>query len=147
MNELPRLVAATPPGTKTSVKVLRKGKEITLPITVTQLKEERLARESEEAEDESTIGLVVEDIDPRLARRFGLKEDKGVVVVNVVSGSAAEDAGIRRGDIILEVNGKEIEDAKAFQKIMSDQPKKSFVRFLIRREGRTLFLAVQIPEK
>ncbi|MEJ2069948.1 MAG: DegQ family serine endoprotease [Syntrophobacterales bacterium] len=147
MNDLPRLVAATPPGTKTTVKVLRKGKEITLPITVTELKEERFAKESEEAGDESTIGMVVEDIDPRLAHRFGLKEDKGVVVVNVVSGSAAEDAGIRRGDIILEVNGKEIKDAEAFQKIMADQPKKSFVRLLIQREGRTLFLAVQIPEK
>ncbi len=147
MNELPRLVAATPPGTKTTVKVLRDGKEKTLPITVTELKEERLAKESQEAEDESTIGLVVEDIDPQLARRFGLKEDKGVVVVNTVSGSAAEEAGIRRGDIILEVNGKEIKDVKAFQKIMAEQPKKSFVRFLIRREGRTLFLAVQIPEK
>ena len=147
MNELPRLVAATPPGTKTTVKVLREGKEKTLPITVTELKEERLAEESEEIEDESSIGLVVEDVDPRLARRFGLKEDKGVVVVNTVSGSAAEEAGIRRGDIILEVNGKEVADVKAFQKIMAEQPKKAFVRFLIRREGRTLFLAVQIPEK
>jgi serine protease Do len=147
MNELPRLVAATPPGTKTTVKVLREGKEKTLPIAVTELKEESLAAESEEIEDESSIGLVVEDVDPRLARRFGLKEDKGVVVVNTVSGSAAEEAGIRRGDIILEVNGKEIADVKAFQKIMAEQPKKAFVRFLIRREGRTLFLAVQIPEK
>ena len=67
-NELPRLVAATPPGTKTSVKVLREGKEKTLSITVTELKEERFAAESEETEDESTIGLVVEDVDPRLAR-------------------------------------------------------------------------------
>jgi serine protease Do len=147
MNELPRLVAATPPGTKATVKVLRKGKEITLPITVTQLKEERFARESEEIEGESSIGLVVEDLDPRMARRFGLKQDKGVVVVNIAPNSAAEEAGIRRGDVILEVNGKEIKDVKAFQKIMADQPKKSFVRLLIRREGRTLFLAVQIPEK
>lgn len=147
MNDLPRLVAATPPGTKTTVKVLRDGKEKTLPITVTQLKEERFAAQPMETEDESSIGLVVEDIDPRLARRFGLKEAKGVVVVNVISGSTAEEAGLRRGDIILEVNGKEISDVKAFQKTMAAQPKKSFARFLVRREGRTLFLAVEIPEK
>jgi serine protease Do len=147
MNELPRLVAATPPGTKTTVKVLRNGKEITIPITVTELKEETFAAEPTGRENESTIGLAVEDLDPRLARRFGLKEAKGVVVVNVVSGSPAEDGGLRQGDIIMEVNGKKITDVKAFQNIMAAQPKKSYVRLLIRREDRTLFLAVQIPEK
>ncbi len=147
MNELPRLVAATPPGTKTTVKILRDGKEKTLPITVTELKEEKFAAEPTETEDESSIGLVVEDVDPRLARRFGLKEAKGVVVVNIVSGSAAEEAGLQRGDIILEVNGKKVDDVKAFQKIMAEQPKKAYARFLVRRQGRTLFLAVEIPEK
>ncbi len=147
MNDLPRLVAATPPGTETTIKVLRDGKEKTLPIAVTELKEERFAQEPTEVEDESSIGLVVEDLDPRLARRFGLKEAKGVVVVNIVSGSSAEEAGLRRGDIILEINGEEVNDVKTFQKIMAQQPKKSFTRFLVRREGRTLILAVEIPEE
>ncbi len=146
MNELPRLVAATPPGTKATVKVLRNGKEKTLPITVTELKEERFAQEPMEADEESPIGLAVEDLDPRLARRFGLKEAKGVVVVDVMAGSSAAEAGLRRGDIILEINGKDIPDVKAFQKIIADQPKKSFARFLVKRQGRSIFLAVEIPE-
>ncbi len=146
MNELPRLVAATPPGTKATVKVLRNGKEKTLPITVTELKEERFAQEPAEADEESPIGLAVEDLDPRLARRFGLKEAKGVVVVDVMAGSSAAEAGLRRGDIILEINGKDIPDVKAFQKIIADQPKKSFARFLVKRQGRSIFLAVEIPE-
>ncbi len=147
MNELPRLVAATPPGTKSTVKVLRDGKEKTLPLTVTELKEERMAKEPSGPDEESAVGLTVEDMDPQLARRFGLKEAKGVVVVNVVSGSSAAEAGFRRGDVILEVNGKEIPNVSAFQKIMAGQPKKSFARFLVKREGRTLILAVEIPEK
>ncbi len=147
MNELPRLVAATPPGTKATVKVLREGKEKTLPITVTELKEERLAGEPGEPDEESAVGLVVEDLDPQLARRFGLKESKGVVVVNVMPGTPAAEAGFRRGDIILEVNGKDVPTVSAFQKLMTGLPKKSFVRFLIKRQGRTLILAVEIPEK
>jgi serine protease Do len=147
MNELPRLVANTPPGTKSTVKVLRSGKEKTLPITVTELKEERFAKEPVGTEEESPIGLVVEDLDPRLARRFGLKEAKGVVVANVIPGSSAEEAGLRRGDVILEINGKDVPDVKAFQKVIADQPKKSFARFLVKRQGRTIFLAVEIPEK
>lgn len=147
MHELPRLVAATPPGTKATVKVLRDGKEKSISLTVTELKEERLAGEPGQADEESAIGLVVEDLDAQMARRFGLKDSKGVVVVNVASGSAAAEAGFLRGDLILEVNGAEVANVSAFQKIMAKQPKKSFARFLVKRQGRTLILAVEIPEK
>ena len=148
MNELPRLVAATPPGTKTTVKVLRDGKEKTFPIAVTELKEERFGKESaEQPNQENSIGVMVEDLDARMARRFDLKEAKGVVVVEVVPGSAASDAGIRRGDIIMEINGKAIPDVKTFQKVLAEQPKKSFARFLVKREGRNIIVAVEVPEK
>jgi serine protease Do len=149
MNELPRLVAATPPGTKASIKVLRNGKEVTLPITVTELKEDSFGREAgEQGNEENTIGLVVEDLDSRLARRFDLgSETKGVIVMEVVPGSSAADAGFRQGDIILEVNGKAVSNTKSFQKMVTAQPKKSYVRFLVKREGRTLILALEMPEK
>jgi serine protease Do len=148
MNELPRLVAATPPGTKTTVKVLREGKEMTFPITVTELKEERFSKEvpGQPSEDNS-IGVVVEDLDARMARRFDLKEAKGVVVVEVLPGSSAAEAGMRRGDVILEINSKAIPDVKTFRKVLAEQPKKSFARFLLKREGRTVILAVELPEK
>jgi serine protease Do len=149
MNELPRLVAATPPGTKSTVKVLREGKEKTLPITVTELKEERFGKEAgEQAREENTIGLAVDDLNSQLARRFDLRgEDKGVIVVEVMPGSSAADAGFRQGDLILEVNGKAVPDAKTFQKMVAGQPKKSYVRFLVKREGRTIILALEMPEK
>jgi serine protease Do len=149
MNELPRLVAATPPGTKSTVKVLREGKEKTLPITVTELKEERFGKEAgEQAREENTIGLAVDDLNSQLARRFDLRgEDKGVIVVEVMPGSSAADAGFRQGDLILEVNGKAVPDAKTFQKMVAGQPKKSYVRFLVKREGRNIILALEMPEK
>jgi serine protease Do len=148
MNELPRLVAATPPGTKTTVKVLRNGKEMTFPITVTELKEEQFGKEAaEQPKEENTIGLVVEDLDARMAQHLGLKETKGVVVVEVMPGSAGSDAGLRRGDVIIEINGKAIPDTKNFQKVLAEQPKKSYARFLVKREGRTMIVAVELPEK
>ena len=148
MNELPRLVAGTPPGTKTTVKVLREGKEKTFPITVTELKEEQLGKEAaEQPKEENSIGVVVEDLDARMAQHLGLKETKGVVVVEVMPGSAGSDAGLRRGDVIIEINGKAIPDTKTFQKVLAEQPKKSYARFLVKREGRTMIVAVELPEK
>ena len=146
MNELPRLVAATPPGTKTTVKVLREGKEKTFPITVTELAEDKLNKEAaEQPNEENRIGLAVEDLDARMARRFDLKDTKGVVVTEVEPGSTAADSGLRRGDVILEINSKAIPDAKTFQKVLAEQPKKSFSRFLVKREGRTVIVAVEMP--
>ena len=148
MNELPRLVAGTPPGTKTTVKVLREGKEKTFPITVTELKEEQLGKEAaEQPKEENSIGVVVEDLDARMAQHLGLKETKGVVVVEVMPGSAGSEAGLRRGDVIIEINGKAIPDTKTFQKVLAEQPKKSYARFLVKREGRTMIVAVELPEK
>jgi serine protease Do len=131
------------------VKVLRNGKEITIPLTVTELKEEKLGKEAgEPGGEENSIGLVVEDLDSRLARRFDLGgEAKGVVVIAVEPGSSASDAGFRQGDIILEVNGKTVADAKTFQKMLAGQPKKSYARFLVKREGRSIILALEMPEK
>ena len=128
------------------MKVLREGQEKTFPITVTELTEDKLNKEAaEQPNEENRIGLAVEDLDARMARRFDLKDTKGVVVTDVAPGSTAADAGLRRGDVILEVNGKAIPDAKTFQKVLVEQPKKSYSRFLVKREGRTIIVAVEMP--
>jgi serine protease Do len=145
MNELPRLVAATAPGTKATVKVLRGGKEKSLNVTVTELKEERQARTPQVEEEESPLGLAVADLDQDLVRRFGLKEKSGVVVIQVEGGSAAAEAGLRPGDLILEIGGTRVTNAKAYRAALAKLPKGSYVRFLIRRGGHTLYLTVEIP--
>jgi len=148
MNELPRLVAATPPGTKVTVKVLRDGKEKTFSLTVTELKEERQALLGDEEEEEGiSVGLAVENLTPELARRFGLKETQGVVVMRVVPGSAAAEAGIRPGDVILELNGQAVRSAIDLQAQLKKMPPGAYARLLIRRLGHTLYITMEIPKK
>ena len=145
MNELPRLVAATPPGTKASVKILRSGKEKTFEVTVTELKEERQARGPQEKEEEGPIGLTVQSLDQNLARRLGLKETQGAVVMQVAPASPAGDAGIRPGDLIVEINGQAVPNVKEYQKIIAQVPKGSYARFLVKRQGHTIYFTVEIP--
>jgi serine protease Do len=147
MNELPRLVAETAPGTKATVKVLRSGKEMAFTLTVTELTEERQqAQGPKEEGEESALGLVVKNLDQAMAQRLRLKETKGVVVIQVEQGSAAADAGLRPGDLIVEVNSQAVENVKGYQEIMAKVKKGSYARFLIKRQGRTLYLTLEIPQ-
>jgi serine protease Do len=145
MNELPRMVADAPPGTPATVKVLREGKEKTFKLTVTELTEEKQARAATEEGEESPLGLVVKSLDQTLAQRFRLRETQGVVVVQVEQGSAAAEAGLRPGDLLLEIDGQAVENLKAYQGIMGKLKKGSHTRFLIKRQGRTTYLTVEIP--
>jgi serine protease Do len=145
-NELPRLVAATSPGTKATLKVIREGKEKTISITVGEMKDEKLAKDQDK-EEKSLVGLEVENLDAQMAQRLGLKEVKGVVVTRVQPGSSGAEAGIRRGDVILEVNKQAVSNTASFKKLLEGLAKGSYARFLVNRQGQPHIFAVQMPEK
>jgi serine protease Do len=147
MNELPRLVADTAPGSKATVKVLRNGKEKTFTLTITELTEEKQAAAKEErGREQSPLGLEVKDLDPALARRYRLRDNHGVVVVNVESGTPAAEAGLRPGDMVLEINGTVVADVKEYRAAVRKLKKESYARFLIKRQGRTLYLTMEVPK-
>ena len=147
MNELPRLVAVTAPGTKVTLKVLRQGKEKSFSLVVTELKEEKTAQAPMERVDEPVVGLVVENLDPNLARELGLKENQGVVVLQVSPGSSAAEAGLRKGDIIMEINGQPVKSVSDYRRLAGSLPKDSYARFLIKRQSHTLYFTVEITGK
>jgi serine protease Do len=147
MNELPRMVASLAPGSKAALKVLREGKEKTMNLTIVELTDEKQAQAKEEGAAEKTpLGLEVQNLTPALAQQFRLRDNKGVVVVRVESGTPAADANIRPGDLILEVNGVVIDTVKEYKEAVAKVKKDSVARFLIKRAGRTLYLTVEIPK-
>ena len=147
MNELPRMVAETAPGSKASLKVLREGKEKTLSLTIAELTDERQAQAKEEGAAEKTpLGLEVQNLNPALAQQFRLRDNKGVVVVQVEAGSPAADAGIRSGDLILEVNSVVVGTIKEYREAVAKVKKDSVARFLVKRLGQTLYLTVENPK-
>ena len=117
-------------------------------MTITELKEENQTAQAKEegAGEEAPLGLLVKNIDPNLAKRFRLRDTKGALVVGVEQGSVAADAGIRPGDLLLEINGQVISTAKDFQTAVGKLKKESTARFLIKRQGRTLYLTVEVPK-
>ncbi len=139
--ELPMLVARTRVGKKVDVKVLRDKKPTMLQVTIQELKEEETAASSEESED---LGLTVQPLTPEIAESLGIEGDeKGMVITSVENGSPADEAGLRRGDVILEVNRKPVGDLGAYRKALHSSEKGKSILLWVRRGDNTIFVAVK----
>jgi serine protease Do len=140
--ELPLLVARTPVGKKVPVKVIRDKTTETFTIEIAELKEEETAQAGRSTAED--LGLAVQTLTPDLAENLGLDRTlKGVVVTQVEPGGPAGEAGLRRGDVILEVNRQAVKDADAYRKGLKAAGKGKSVLFLVRRGDNTIFLAVK----
>ncbi|PKN15182.1 MAG: peptidase S1, partial [Deltaproteobacteria bacterium HGW-Deltaproteobacteria-3] len=108
MSMLPNLVAETTVGSRAEVTLYRKGAVKKLPVTIAKLSEEQ-AVVSEPAETLSkSLGLGVQDLTPEIAAALGITDKHGVLVTGVEPSSPAALAGLRRGDLILEVNQRPV---------------------------------------
>lgn len=92
------------------------------------------------------LGVSIQEVTPALAKSFDLKEKKGALVAQVVSGSPAEKAGIERGDVIVEFDGKEVTDSKDLPRIVALTPIGKAVTIKLLRNGKVLDRQVKVGE-
>jgi serine protease Do len=137
--DLPRTVASTPPGKRVTIKVFRDGNILTLETTLAEMEEKV---EVAKAPSEKPLGITVQDITPEIARGLGLEEVSGVVVTEITPRSPAAEAGIRRGDVIQEVNRKPVKTAEEFGQTVEEARSQESILFLIRRGENSLFVPV-----
>jgi serine protease Do len=144
MSELPYIVASTPVGKSVTVEVIRKGDKKTFEVKIGELEEERQAAVVSEAKPK--LGMTVEEITPELAKNFGLTETTGVVVVQVEDGTPAAEAGLRAGDVVLEIDQDPVETVRGFNRKLESYEKGDTILFLVKRQGATLFLTLKVEE-
>jgi serine protease Do len=140
-NALPKLVASTRVGKTARMTVFRDGHELDLKVEVGKLDEAKgeLAVQDNKGEQ---LGLSVTALTPELARRYDFDPDsRGVLVTAIEPGSAAASANLRPGDLIIEVDGREIDSVKAFDTAVGRAAKGKALRLLIQRRD-TLFYTV-----
>ena len=92
------------------------------------------------------LGVSIQEVTPELAKSFDLKEKKGALVGQVVSGSPAEKAGIEQGDVILEFDGKEVADSKDLPRIVASTPVGKGVTVKLSRNGKLVDRQVKVGE-
>jgi len=92
-----------------------------------------------------TLGLVVQDLSGDLAGAFGVSNGQGVLVAEVLEGSAAEEAGLQPGDVIMTVRGRVVSSAQAFMNAEGQVPVGETVRvgYFRDEEARTAELLIQ----
>lgn len=141
--DLPKLVAAAPIGKQVKVVIYRKGKRQALTVAVGQSKQSVAAVKPGAAPESAGIGVSVRELTPDLARQLGLKDEKGVVISEVKPGSPADEAGMVRGDLVLEFNGQPVENLEAFASLAAKVKKGEVIRLLLRRpDGAFGYVAV-----
>jgi len=144
MNDLPYLVGTTPVGKVVEVEVIRKGQRKVFQVKIGKMREQQMAEAASGAKP--SLGMTVEELTPQLASQFGLKEKSGLVVVDVESGSPAQDAGIQPGDLILEIDQEPVRGIESFNKKLSKYKKGDVILFLIKRGVSTLYLTLKVWE-
>jgi serine protease Do len=142
VSELPRIVANTPMGKGVRVKLIRQGKEKIVDIVIGELKEEKVAKAGRLA-TEKELGFTVQELTPEIAKHLGISESSGVLVSEVKAGSPAQRAGIRRGDVIKEINRQPIEDLQGYEREIASLKEKGDILILVQREENPLFVVVK----
>jgi serine protease Do len=95
----------------------------------------------------SYLGVGVQEIDAERAKALKLKEEYGVEVTSVESGSPAEKAGLKQGDAVLHYNGQRIEGIDQFRRFVSETPVGREVKLDVVREGKQQNIAAKIGDR
>jgi serine protease Do len=140
MNMLPNLVAQTAVGEKVEIVLIRDGKRKEIKVKIAKLKEDELAWAGDEIE--SKLGMTVQELTPELAKSLDIEDTDGLIIAGINPGSPAASAGLRRGDIVLEINRQPIDDLTSYAKIIK-QNKGKRILFLIKRNDHTRFVVVK----
>ncbi len=140
-----RVVAVFAPGTTIRLTVVRDNKRFIKKVKLAEFPEEEQAGAPEREEPEKWLGVSVRNLTGDERKEAGI--EGGVLVESVEHGSAAGDAGIQRGDIILEIGDTKIDDLGDFNKAAQDLTKaKKAVLFRLKRGSVKMFVAVE-PEE
>jgi serine protease Do len=144
-------VSAMPPDRKVEIDVLRDGKRRSVTVTLGERPStngQEDGGEGEGATPAAQLGFEVQDLTARLRRDFEVPSSvEGIVVTDVEAGSVAEEAGLRAGDVVTEINGKDVGAVREFNQALSQVGKGAVLRLYVHRPqlDRGTFVIMRMP--
>ena len=149
VSELMMMVAAKPPGTEVSVKLLRDGKETIVPVKLGERPAKNEVAKVEPADDDPDVldGVQVADIDADTRKKFDIPENaKGVVVTQIDPDSACYAKGIREGDVIHEIKKEAVTTSKQAVELSEKVKKDKTVLLRVSTKGASRFVVIAPKE-
>jgi len=149
-SDLPRMVAATKPGSKVVVELWRKGASKQVTVEIAQMPEEgspvRAAtnQNGDVTETIPRLGIAVSELTKELQQELQVT---GGLVVEEVEGTAARAAGLRQGDVLLAIGNTQIRSLAQFNDFLKQVAKGRNVALLVRRGDNVLYVAIRLDEK
>jgi serine protease Do len=149
--DLPRIVAATKPGSKVSVQLWRKGSTLDVSLVVGEIKDEGAVAQrggghggaEGSSESETRLGVVVSELNDQ--QKAELQVEGGLIVENM-KGAAARSQ-LQRGDVILAVGNIEIHSVEQFNEVLKKVPRGRNIALLVRRSEGTVYVPIKLDEK
>lgn len=137
VEELQRKVMQSRVGQRVVLSLFRKGQKLTIPLILAEM-----PSESKKDKAGTWSGLTLQILTPALAKQFNLPPtERGLLVSDVDTEGPAYMSGLKQGDVIKEINDISIGSLSQFQEIVKNIDS-AWAMLLIKREGRTMFLAV-----
>jgi serine protease Do len=148
--DLTRTIGRLPPGEEIEMGIWSEGEVRKIELTLGQRPSQaKIAQQEQEKEPSGpgALGMKLRPVTQREAEALGLAEAKGLLVVEVQADSPAAEANMRRGDVILEANGRPVNDMEALEEVLQgDAEKKGVLLLLISRKGQNLFRTIPLEE-
>jgi serine protease Do len=142
-------VAQSAIGSQVQIRIMRRDKEMTVPVTIAELPADATDRRPESSQggnaaENVLAGMRVMDLNTAIAKQLGVESDeKGIVIVNIEPGAPADEAGLRRGDVITEINRQRITNLNDFNRIIARIKPGDNVLLLVNRGGRKFYSAIE----
>ncbi len=143
MDELPMLVAQTEIGKTVEVSVLRDGKKKNHSVKIAELKDGKGREQAQAQEPQKNFGIAVREITPEMAQRHGLAKKDGVVITQIEPGTEADEAGLRSGDIIEEINRASIRSLEDYNRALGKIKAGDNILFLLRRGDNAIWIVLK----
>ncbi len=151
VESLRNIVAQSKVDSTIDLKILRDKKSVNLQVSISEFPQDIAkalpgSTNEEIQEEENTLaGISVMDLTREIAKQLGLsRNEKGVVIVKVDPYSPAEDSGLKKGDVIQEVNKKRIKSLDDFNKIVHNIRKRETALFFINRNGNKFYITLKL---
>ncbi|MGE5893063.1 MAG: PDZ domain-containing protein, partial [bacterium] len=135
-------------GSESEVGIVRNKSSKRFRVSIAELPKEyseiSLETIQEQARKEVLEGVTVVQLNREFARQLGLDADeKGVVIERVEQGSPADDAGLKRGDVIQEINGRTIQSLKDFNLSAASIQENTTIVLFVNRNGRKFYIPLK----